>query len=177
MSHLVTAVFADVPQAGSVVDELERHGFPAERISLLSRDEHRDAFRAHMGHVNVIDRNAGRGAVAGSVLGALVGGLTAVVLLGIGAIVVAGPIAAALGGAAAGAAGGSLLGALVGTGVPEPEARELERYVREGRILLMVEAGSMEEASGVEGILATARPIRGPFTVPRTPGGLTGAGT
>lgn len=176
MSHLVTAIFPDVARAGSVVDELARRGFPVERIGVVSRDEHREAFRAHMGHVNVVDRNAGRGAVAGGVLGALAGGLTAAVLLGIGGVVVAGPIAAAVGAAAAGAAGGSLLGALVGTGIPEPEAREYERYVREGNILLVVETDTLADAEEAERTLAAASPVMGPVSAPGTGGELTGAG-
>lgn len=176
MSYLVTAVFPDVARAGNVVDELARHGFPVERIGVVARDEHREAFRAHMGHVNVVDRNASRGAVAGSILGALAGGLTAAVLIGVGGVIVAGPIAAAVGAAAAGAAGGSLLGALVGTGIPEPEAREVERYVREGNILLIVETDTPARAEKAERVLAGASPVTGPTTAPGSMGDLSGAG-
>jgi hypothetical protein len=91
---------------------------------------------------------AGVGAVVGGGVGALLGALAAagtIALPGIG-LVVMGPIAAALAGGAAGAVTGGLLGALIGWGIPEEQAREYERGIKEGGIVMGVHPRSAEDA-------------------------------
>lgn len=171
MIHLVTAIFPDVPTARRAADELAANGFPVEHISVVSKEDRREELRSQTGYGDIIDRNAGRGAVAGSIFGAIAGGIVALVSLALpGGIIVAGPLAAALGGAAAGAAGGSLIGALVGTGIPEPEARQYERHIHEGRILVGVETKDATRASLAEQILQQAGARTSPHI---TTGGAT----
>ncbi|MEJ7708917.1 MAG: hypothetical protein WKF84_03465 [Pyrinomonadaceae bacterium] len=68
---------------------------------------------------------------------------------GIG-LVVAGPIAAALAGAGAGGLTGGLIGALVGSGIPEDRAKEYEQGIKEGNIVMGINARSDEDAEYLE---------------------------
>ena len=68
-------------------------------------------------------------------------------------LVIAGPIAAALAGAGAGAVTGGIIGALVGAGIPEYRARVYDAGLREGGILLGVEAKTNEEIERLEQLL------------------------
>ena len=68
-------------------------------------------------------------------------------------LVIAGPIAAALAGAGAGAVTGGVIGALVGAGIPEYRARVYESGLREGGILIGVEAKTDEEIDRLEELL------------------------
>lgn len=68
-------------------------------------------------------------------------------------LVIAGPIAAALAGAGAGAVTGGVIGALIGAGIPEYRAKVYETGLREGGILLGVEARTDEDADKLEELL------------------------
>ena len=63
---------------------------------------------------------------------------------------VAGPIAAALVGAGAGGATGGLIGALIGAGIPEDRAKEYERGINNGGILLGTRARDDAHAAELE---------------------------
>ena len=84
------------------------------------------------------------GAVGATILGIIAAG-SAVAVPGIG-LLIAGPIAGALAGGAAGGVAGGLIGALVGAGIPESRAKEYERDIRDGRILVGVNPRSDEDA-------------------------------
>ena len=77
---------------------------------------------------------------------------TSLAVPGLG-LVIAGPIAAALAGAGAGAATGGLVGVLVGAGIPEHRAKVYDADVREGGILVGVEAGSDKDVQELEGLM------------------------
>lgn len=70
-------------------------------------------------------------------------------------MVIAGPIAAALAGAGAGGAAGGIIGALVGAGIPEHRAAVYDAGIREGGILVGVEAKSKEDAETLENLLGS----------------------
>jgi hypothetical protein len=89
------------------------------------------------------------GTAVGAVLAAIAALGTTLVIPGLG-LLVAGPLAAALVGAGAGGATGGLIGALVGAGIPEPHAREYERALHAGGVLLTVEAETDDAARDAE---------------------------
>ena len=98
------------------------------------------------------------GAVSGGVLLGTIGGLIGLasfVIPGLGLIVVAGPIATALADAAAGGAAGVIAGALMGMRIPEHNAQQYEKTVREGNILMSVHTYTAEGLKRAANLLAT----------------------
>ena len=157
------------PQRGTVVG-LFRHQTEAERAI---RDLKAAAFGDNQIGVLMQDPDAGRrlaqdtgtstgegakaGAIGGGVFGGLLGllaGVGALAIPGLGPIVAGGALASTLAGAGIGAAAGELIGALVGLGIPEEEARYYETGLRQGGILLTVDAGARREEA--EAVLANA---------------------
>jgi hypothetical protein len=98
------------------------------------------------------------GAVSGGVLLGTLGGLIGLasfVIPGLGLVMVAGPIAAALADAAAGGAVGVIAGALMGMRIPEHNAKQYEKTVREGNILISVHTHDAEGLKRAADILTT----------------------
>ena len=96
---------------------------------------------------------AGAGSAIGGTIGAAVGIIAAIgtslVIPGLG-LVIAGPIAGGLAGAGAGGITGGIVGALVGAGIPEDRAKEYERGLKEGNIVMGVRPRSDEDADYLE---------------------------
>ncbi len=92
---------------------------------------------------------AGKGSAIGGTVGAVIGAVaaigTSVLIPGLG-LLVAGPIAAGLAGAGAGSIACGLVGALIGSGIPEEHAKEYEEGVKNGRIVMGVNARNDEDA-------------------------------
>lgn len=138
----IVGVFETEQNAINAIEGLKRQGYSSDEISVIGRNkeelkniEDRTETKAPAG--------AATGAIAGGAIGGAAGllaGLGLLAIPGIGPILAAGPIAATLTGAAAGAGAGTLVGGLIGLGIPEDEAKEYDRYVNEGRILVLVDA-------------------------------------
>lgn len=95
---------------------------------------------------------APEGAATGATLGGLIGGslgllagIGALAIPGIGPFVAAGPLLAALGGSSLGGATGLVLGGLIGLGIPEIEAKALEKAVLSGGILISIHTDNSKE--------------------------------
>jgi uncharacterized membrane protein len=145
MSKLV-ATFHDPDSAERAVDALKRAGFNEQDISLVTRD-HRAHTAEHEGQTRdgVEDGTAwGAGIGAGATLLASAGLL---VIPGIGPLLALGPLAAGLTGAAA----GGLVGAFVDWGIPAGESEHLEKEIKEGRAVVLVDA--KDKASKAKQIL------------------------
>lgn len=96
------------------------------------------------------------GAVAGGIIGGTLGllaGIGALAIPALGPFIAAGPIMATLSGLGAGGALGGIIGALIGAGIPEFETRRDEKILKNGGVLLSVQAVSDEEAVRVKDIL------------------------
>ncbi len=138
--HLV-GVYDTENEAMQAVENLKWQGYAAEDISVIGKNEDEvkeinDATGTKTGE------GLATGAATGGALGGFVGLLTGVGALaipGIGPLIAAGPIAATLTGVAVGAGAGGLAGALIGMGIPEEEADRYEGYVKEGKIIVVVE--------------------------------------
>ncbi len=155
MATLVTALFKNSTQAEASVDALIKRGFSRDDISVVMSDSTRNK------QIAIVDGNkaaegTGIGSAVGGVIGATIAAIAAVgtslALPGLG-IVIAGPIAAALAGAGAGGATGGIIGALVGAGIPEHRAAVYDAGIRQGGILVGVEAKSSDEARQIEELL------------------------
>jgi uncharacterized protein (TIGR02271 family) len=143
----VVGLFHDNTEAERAIRDLKAAGFADRQIGVLMQD--RDEQRRLAEDTGTkVGETAATGAVGGGVLGGIVGllaGLGALVIPGIGPIVAAGALASTLAGAGIGAAAGGLVGALIGMGIPEEDARYYESGLKEGGILVTVDAGADTE--------------------------------
>jgi hypothetical protein len=152
---LVTGLFKNRVAAESAVDAILKRGYAREDISVLMSDATRTKEFAVQAKSHAAD-GAGIGGALGTAVGAVLAAIAAVgstILLPGLNLVIAGPIAAALAGAGAGAVTGGVIGALVGAGIPEYRAKVYETGLREGGILIGVEARSDEEVDALESLL------------------------
>ena len=154
-AKLVTALFKNRVAAEAAVDALLKRGYNRDEISVLMSDATRNKEFAVQAKTHAAD-GAGIGGAVGTAVGAVFAAIVAtagnIVLPGI-SLVIAGPIAAALAGAGAGAVTGGVIGALVGAGIPEYRAKVYEAGLREGGILIGVEARDGEEIDKLEELL------------------------
>jgi hypothetical protein len=162
---MVTGLFRDRASAENAYGSLSSRGYSKDDVNLLMSDETR---KTHFAGDDAVDSELGSKALEGAGTGAVIGGTTGAVLAAIAAIgtsivlpglglIVAGPIAAALAGAGAGGATGGLIGALIGSGIPEDRARAYESGVKEGGIVMGVNARSDEDAEYFENEFKTHR--------------------
>lgn len=163
--HLV-GIYDTEQEAIDAVNSLKTQGYAPEDISVIGKNKD---------EVNEINEEtgtkAGEGAVAGAATGGVLGGLTgllagigALAIPGVGPIIAAGPIAATLAGAAAGAGVGGLAGALIGMGLPEEDAERYEGYVKEGKILVVVERQESRVVDGPGDRMSDEHLVRGSMT-------------
>jgi hypothetical protein len=152
---LVTGLFKNRTAAEAAVDAILKRGYTRDDISVLMSDATRTKEFAVQAKSHAAD-GAGIGGAVGTAVGAVLAAIAAVassiVLPGIN-LVIAGPIAAALAGAGAGAVTGGVIGALVGAGIPEYRAKVYETGLREGGILIGVEARNEDEIETLEQLL------------------------
>ena len=154
----VSGVFDEVGDAEKAVQALERRGFGRDQITVLMPEDVR-ARDLNEGPAVDLEKGtkAAKGLGAGSAIGGTVGAIvaaiaaagTSLLIPGLG-LIVAGPVAAALAGAGAGGATGGILGALVGAGLPEYRAKYYEDRLKQGSIVVGVDARSEEEADAIE---------------------------
>jgi uncharacterized protein YjbJ (UPF0337 family) len=145
-SGYVTGLYTTPDAANRAYEGLTtKHGYKTDDINVMMSDDTR---RRHFGDVKPgtelgggtkAAEGLGAGAAIGGGIGAALAAIFAVgssvLIPGLG-LVVAGPIAAALAGAGAGGATGGLIGALIGAGIPEDRAREYEKGITDGGILI-----------------------------------------
>lgn len=148
-------MYYDRAPAEAAVERLHGMGYERDDISVMMDDKTREKAFAAMTNAKGSEGVAA-GAAIGGVLGAIVAGLTAtgsVVAIagtaGAATPLVVGPLAAALAGLGAGAAGGGIVGGLIGAGIGEKRAKEYEKGLREGGILVAVKPKSKEHRSDV----------------------------
>jgi hypothetical protein len=141
-------MFRDRSAAERAVADLHNLGYSQSDISVMIQDETIQKQFATQ-HGTKAGEGLGAGAAIGGILGAIIAGLTAtgsiVAIAGTGgaaAPLVAGPLAAVLAGLGVGGLGGGIIGALVGAGIPEEHARAYEQGLRQGGILVGVNADS-----------------------------------
>ncbi len=153
MSTIFTGILPTSLAAKQTLNQLELQGIAAEQINVIGSD---DAF----GHSFGIEKDSKAaeggtiGAATGGIIGAVAAGLAAagtIVIPGIN-LLIFGPLIAAAAGAGVGAAVGGLTGALIGLGIPEYEVKHFENQIKEGGVLLAVEARDDDQADRVKDI-------------------------
>ncbi len=163
-SRTVTGLFRDRDSAERVYNSLRTRGYSDEDVSLMMSDDTRKKHFSDDDNKTEFDTKAWEGAGKGAAIGGAVGATlaaiaaigTSVALPGIG-LLVAGPLAAAIAGAGAGGLTGGIVGALIGSGIPEDRAKEYEAGVKEGGILMGVNARNDEDAEYFENDWRTNR--------------------
>lgn len=142
----VFGVFETRMELESTVDNLKAQGFRNSDISVLIPGEGDELVSLDDEKETKASEGAATGAVGGLAFGGVLGwlaGAGALAIPGIGPFVAAGPIMAAIAGAGIAGTLGGVAGALVGSGIPEDEAKRYESYIKEGAMLLSVHADDM----------------------------------
>jgi hypothetical protein len=158
MDTSVICLARDEDTAVFIVDQLEAAGFNTNDVSILYPDTSTTKDFVHEVHSKAPE-GATAGASTGGVLGGAMGwlvGMGTLAIPGAGPFIAAGPILAALSGAAIGATVGGVTGGLVGLGIPEIEARRYAGKLRDGRILISVNAIDSKEISLIKRIFKDA---------------------
>jgi hypothetical protein len=148
-------MYYDREPAEAAVNRLHGIGYGPKEISLMMDDKTRERAFAAVANVKGSEGVA-TGATIGGILTAIAAGLTATGSVaaiagtgGLAAPLVAGPLAAALAGLGAGAAGGGIIGGLIGLGIGESKAKDYEKGLRNGGILVAVKPKSPESRAEV----------------------------
>ena len=156
----VTGLYRSPESASRAYESLTtQHGYKSDDINVVMSDATR---KRHFGDVTPgtelsggtkAAEGFGKGSAIGGGVGAALAAIfavgTSVAVPGLG-LVVAGPIAAALLGAGAGGATGGLIGALVGAGIPEDRAKDYERGINDGGIVIGTRARDAKHAEELE---------------------------
>src|SRR5579862_608919 len=159
-------IYYDREPASAAVERLHGLGYGRDDISVMMDEKTREkAFSAVVSAKG--SEGLAAGATIGGVLGAIVAGLTATgsvaAIAGTGGLatpLVVGPLAAALAGLGAGAAGGGILGGRIGVGIGEKRAKDYEKGLREGGILVAVRPKTKEHRADVRKALDSSRSAR-----------------
>jgi uncharacterized protein YjbJ (UPF0337 family) len=165
-NRMLTGLFRDRESAERAYGSLHSRGYGKDDVNLMMSEETRNKYFPK--DEKVVETELGDKALEGAGVGSAIGGTVGAVLAAIAAIgtslvlpglglVVAGPVAAALAGAGAGGLTGGLVGALVGSGIPEEHAKEYERGVKEGGIVMGVNPRTDEDAQYFENEWRTHR--------------------
>ena len=162
--RMVTGLFRDRESAERAYGSMASRGYSKDDVSLMMSDDTRKThFGEGTGDSELGDKaleGAGAGAAIGGTVGAVLAGIaaigTSIALPGLG-LLVAGPLAAALAGAGAGGLTGGLIGALVGSGIPEERAKAYDEGIRNGGIMMGVNARADEDADYFENEFRTNR--------------------
>ncbi|WP_181832982.1 general stress protein [Bacillus taeanensis] len=157
MKKKAAGIFENVGQAVQVIEELKVVGFTMNEISFIVKntdDLNTISQITNIPPTSTTDQGLTAGAVSGAITGAAAAG-TYGVFAGMSALAISGlgPAHAAEGVidtvrySAKGLASGGITGALIGLGLSSQEAVEYEGYVRDGKILVLVQTDSIREES------------------------------
>ena len=139
------AVFATVAEAEIAVERLHAAGFTDAEISVICSDDAKEAHFRKFEHEDQAGEHTATAAAAGGSLGLILGGFAALA----GLTAATGGLALVGAGAVAGAGGiaGSLVGAMLTRGEEGELADFYDQAVREGQLLVGVEAHGPDAAA------------------------------
>jgi hypothetical protein len=147
----VVGVFADKLHANKAITELHQAGFDKSQIGVAMQHAEGAVNIATTEHDSHASSGAVTGALTGLGLGALAGlGVLAGVIPVVGPAIAAGTLGVILSNAAAGAGIAGLVGALVGSGIPEHEAKYYQGELEAGHSIITVDCpGRTDEATSI----------------------------
>src|ERR1044071_973053 len=162
-TRTVTGLFRDRESAERAYNSLRTRGYNDDDVSMVMSDDTRKKYFSDDDKTDIDTKaweGAGKGAAIGGAVGATLAAIaaigTSVALPGIG-VLLAGPLAAGIAGAGAGGLTGGLIGALIGSCIPEDRAKEYEKGINEGGILMGVNTRTDEDAEYFENDWRTNR--------------------
>ncbi|HUX31849.1 MAG TPA: hypothetical protein VMV78_14670 [Thiobacillus sp.] len=172
--HLVGAVFDNPDHAQAQVEEMIKHDFPMDQVSLLHKAGGEGDDFLGIAYTNEKERFkvwGAKGALWGSLGGLLVGAVGLLMLPGIGPVLIAGPLIDAIAGAAvgaglmtAGAAATHLTIALHRLGIPDDKLKILHQAIMDGKTVLLMHCGNDDPEAWRQRLSWTgANPV---FTMP-----------
>ena len=158
-----TVLYDDDMAAESAVERLHALGYAREDISVMIDDKMRERAFAALTNSKGSEGLAA-GAAIGGALGAIIAGMTATgsvaAIVGTGGLatpLVVGPLASALAGLGAGGVAGGVIGGLIGVGVGEHRAKEYEKGLRDGGILIAIKPKAHHERDAIREALGPER--------------------
>jgi hypothetical protein len=137
----VVALFGSQADAEQAILDLNDAGFSEESIGVVLRDPAYGYRRRRRDNPQPLPAEAPSGGILGGVVG-LLAGVRALALPRVGPVIAGGWLVGPLAGA------GGLLGTLIGLGIPDGAARYFEEGVRDGSVLVLVDAGARKAAAG-----------------------------
>jgi Protein of unknown function (DUF3341) len=151
----VFGVYSNTADVEGAIDALQAAGFRSTDISVLLPENVGNKDLTHEKRTKAPE-GAAAGGVSGAVLGGTLGwlaGMGMIAIPGVGPLIAAGPILSALAGVGIGGTVAGITGALIGTGIPEYEARKYVGRVKSGGVLMSVQAHDAERARKARSIL------------------------
>jgi len=148
-------IYSDQATVADAVEALKAAGFRSTDISVLYPENLGSKDFGHERHSKAPE-GAVAGGGSGAVIGAAVGwlaGAGALMVPGMEPLAAAGPVMGMLGGMGVGVTLGGVTGALVGSGIPEYEAKRYEGRVRRGGILVSVHCDNASWAKTARRVL------------------------
>jgi hypothetical protein len=147
--RLVGAVFDNPDDASALVEEMAKHDFPMDQVSILHKAGDDFLGIAYSSEKERFKVWGAQGALWGSLGGLLAGAAGLLLLPGIGPVLVAGPLIDAIAGAAlgaglmvTGAAATHLTIALHRLGIPEDKLEMLHQAVMDGKTVVLIHCGN-----------------------------------
>lgn len=150
--NFVGAVFDDTDDAQVLVEQMIKHDFPMDQVSILHKAGGMGDDILGIAYTNEKERFkvwGAQGALWGSLGGLLIGTAGLFLLPGIGPVLLAGPLIDAIAGAAVGAglmttgaAATHLTIALHRIGIPEDKLELLHQAVMDGKTVLLMHCGN-----------------------------------
>jgi len=148
-------IYTDQSTVSDAIDALKGAGFRSTDISVLYPENLGSKDFGHERHTKAPE-GAVAGGSSGAVIGAAIGwlaGAGSFLVPGLESLAAAGPVMGMMAGMGAGVTIGGMTGALVGSGVPEYEAKRYEGRIRKGGILLSVHCDNAEWSRSARKIL------------------------
>lgn len=152
----VVGVYEDHHKAVAAVRELKKAGFNTKQISLIGKVQDtaglEDVAEDDSERMKIAGTEIGVTALAGSTIGLLTG-IGVFAIPGLGFLFGAGALVGAIAGFDLGLIGGGIISALTLPGVKGDTAKQYEKEVSEGKLLLVVQ-GTEQEVHEAEALLS-----------------------
>jgi len=141
MKTTTIGVYENHEKAIAAVKELKENGFSDKQLSIIWKQEEIEKQSDKISNTGAAE--VGIGVTAGGVLGVLTG-IGVFAIPGLGFLFGAGAIVGAIAGIDFGLISGGLIGALSFLSIKKEHHEKYDKYIKEGRYLVLIEGGKKE---------------------------------